>query len=84
MFIKYKDVKNLIDAHVAKVTRKAPNDKESVKLWIESFEQDNYSTLLEFSEAGPFILSWVSPWQKKVCFLLFVSMFGIHILVFQI
>lgn len=74
LFVKYKDVKNLIDARIAKLTRKSPKDKKSVILWIESFKQDNFYTLLDFQEGGPFVLSWVSPWQKKVS--MEVLMFG--------
>ncbi|CEP17264.1 hypothetical protein [Parasitella parasitica] len=64
LFIKYKDIKNLIDARIAKLTRKNPNDKESVMLWMESFREDNYYVLQDFQVNGPFILLWVSPWQK--------------------
>jgi hypothetical protein len=58
-------VKNLIDAGIARLTRKNCSDNESVKLWIEKFKQENYSTLLHLHKNGPYLLSWVSLWQKK-------------------
>jgi hypothetical protein len=58
-------VKNLTDARIAHLTRKNCSNKESVRLWIEEFKQENYSTLLHFHKNGPYLLSWVSPWQKE-------------------
>ncbi|EIE76341.1 hypothetical protein RO3G_01045 [Rhizopus delemar RA 99-880] len=65
LFVKYKDVKNLIDARIAHLTRKHSNDKESIKLCVDALKQEGFFSLLRFHENGPFLLSWVSPWQKK-------------------
>ncbi|EIE89847.1 hypothetical protein RO3G_14558 [Rhizopus delemar RA 99-880] len=62
----YKDVKNLIDARIAYLTRNHSNDKESIKLWVDTLKQEGFFSLIRFHENGPFLLSWVSFWQKKV------------------
>ncbi|KAG1501015.1 hypothetical protein G6F53_011179 [Rhizopus delemar] len=66
LFVKYKDVKNLIDARIAYLTRNHSNDKESIKLWVDTLKQEGFFSLIRFHENGPFLLSWVSFWQKKV------------------
>ncbi|KAG1046890.1 hypothetical protein G6F43_010640 [Rhizopus delemar] len=65
LFVKYKDAKNFIDARIAHLTRKHSNDKESIKLWVDTLKQEGFFSLLRFHENGHFLLSWVSPWQKK-------------------
>ncbi|KAG1042622.1 hypothetical protein G6F43_011853 [Rhizopus delemar] len=65
LFVKYKDVKNLIDARIAYLTRKHSNDKESIKFWVDTPKQEGFFSLIRFHENGPFLLSWVSFWQKK-------------------
>ncbi|KAG1154651.1 hypothetical protein G6F36_014463 [Rhizopus arrhizus] len=67
LFVKYKDVKNLIDARIVYLTKKISNDKESIKLCVDTLKQEGFFSLLRFHENGPFLLSWASPWQKKVC-----------------
>jgi hypothetical protein len=70
MLVKYADVQNVIASKMNALSRKHVTDKESVRLWMEVLRQDRfYSVKYEVSDDpnGPFIVSWMSPWQKMVC-----------------
>ncbi|ORE07188.1 hypothetical protein BCV72DRAFT_255956 [Rhizopus microsporus var. microsporus] len=54
LLINYQDVKNIINAHMNKLLRKSCRKEEK-----------NCSTLFRTHENGPFLISWVSDWQKK-------------------
>ncbi|CEG82401.1 hypothetical protein RMATCC62417_16475 [Rhizopus microsporus] len=66
LLINYQDVKNIINAHMNKLSRKSCHDKHSCEKWIKYLEEEkNCSTLFRTHENGPFLISWVSDWQKK-------------------
>ncbi|KAG1169094.1 hypothetical protein G6F36_012129 [Rhizopus arrhizus] len=67
LFVKYKDVKNLIDARIAHLTRKHSNDKESIKLCVDALKQEGFFSLLRFHENGPFLLSWFLEEAEEWC-----------------
>lgn len=51
------------------LSRKDFHDQESVRLWmLHLSEESHYSTLYDVSSDrnGPFLVSWMSPWQKSV------------------
>lgn len=61
----YQEVKNAITARLNKISRKDCKDQVSCQLWLESLQNEkNYLTLFKVHENGPFLVSWVSPWQK--------------------
>ena len=46
--------------------KKAARDKESCEMWMTYLaEEKNCSTLFRVNENGPFLMSWISDWQKK-------------------
>ncbi|ORE17992.1 hypothetical protein BCV71DRAFT_243705 [Rhizopus microsporus] len=64
--IKFLHVKNIINAHMNKLSRKSCRAKHSCGKWIKYLEEEkNCSTLFRTHENGPFLISWVSDWQKK-------------------
>ena len=49
-----------------KLSRKSCRAKHSCGKWIKYLEEEkNCSTLFRTHENGPFLISWVSDWQKK-------------------
>lgn len=67
LLVNYQEVKNAITARLNKISRKDCKDQVSCQLWLESLQNEkNYLTLFKVHENGPFLVSWVSPWQKTV------------------
>lgn len=70
LLIKYADVQNVINAKMNHLSRKNGQDQESVRKWMEELRQSRfYSVKYEVDPHldGPFLVSWMSPWQKMVC-----------------
>lgn len=75
LVVKYSDVQNVIVAKMNNLSRKNSIDKESVRLWMEELRLTRfYSIKYEVSPypTGPFIVSWMSPWQKNGMSFLFI------------
>lgn len=73
LLVKYSDVQNVINAKMNKLSRKDVSDQKSVYQWTEELLNDRfYSVKYEVSPHldGPFLVSWMSPWQRMVCFFL--------------
>jgi hypothetical protein len=68
LLVQYHDVQNVILNRMNKLSRKHYTDKVSVKLWMQYLKkQKNYFTLYELHiSSGPFLVSWMSPWQVKL------------------
>lgn len=60
-------VNNIINARLNKVSKKAVREDKSVELWVEHLTDNDYDTFFyEAPYKGPFIISWVSKWQRVV------------------
>ncbi|CEI91140.1 hypothetical protein RMCBS344292_05440 [Rhizopus microsporus] len=58
LLINYQDVKNIINAHMNKLSRKSCCAKHSCTKWIKYLEEEkNCSTLFRIHENGPFLIS---------------------------
>lgn len=57
----------IIHAHIIKASMKDPIDFQSITMWIKQFKNEDWVTLGILGEKQDmFLLSWISPWQKKV------------------
>lgn len=67
LLINYKLVNNIINVKFNNASKRNPIDLESVKLWMKYLDEKNYTTLFTVKPYnGPFLVSFVSNWQKKV------------------
>ncbi|ORE08295.1 hypothetical protein BCV72DRAFT_203889, partial [Rhizopus microsporus var. microsporus] len=65
LLVNYQEVKNIINAHMSKLSRKSYRDKHSCEKWMKYLEEKKTARLFRIHENGPFLISWVSDWQKK-------------------
>ncbi|PHZ15284.1 uncharacterized protein RHIMIDRAFT_86858 [Rhizopus microsporus ATCC 52813] len=66
LLINYHDVKSIINAHMNKLSRKSCRDKHNCEKWMKySEKKKNCLTLFRTHENDPFLILWVSDWQKK-------------------
>lgn len=64
LLINYHDVQNVINRHLNNLSRKHPQDKQSVQLWLNHLKEKNHQTLfVQHPNDGPFLISWFSSWQ---------------------
>ncbi|CEI91663.1 hypothetical protein RMCBS344292_05946 [Rhizopus microsporus] len=63
--INYCDARNVINARLMKLNRRAVRDRDSVQIWIEELAEKGAKTLFKVHEDGPFLVSWVAKWQIK-------------------
>jgi hypothetical protein len=74
LLITYKDVQNVIIGRMNVLSRKHYQDRVSVELWLgylrDIKQYKSYFNVHPCSAAtnGPFLASWMSPWQIKVRF----------------
>lgn len=64
-----------------KLSRKHAQDGESVKLWLAELEENHCKTLFKLHEGGPFLISWVSQWQRNVQYFFFFDYEGNVVLI---
>ena len=65
--IHYKDVQNLIQTKLARLSKKAALDKDSVRLWLKYLDDEGYDVLSNIDEDNNrFTIAWISKWQKPV------------------
>lgn len=56
-----------MNSRVNQLSRKDPNDANSVRLWLDFFSsRGDYSLYKIHPDGGPFVVSWISKWQMKV------------------
>ncbi|RCH95576.1 hypothetical protein CU097_002124 [Rhizopus azygosporus] len=63
--INYYDARNVINARLMKLNRRAVRDRDSVQIWMEELAEKGAKTLFKVHEDGPFLVSWVAKWQIK-------------------
>lgn len=66
LLINYHDVQNVINRRLNLLSRKHHQDSLSVQLWISYLKEKNYYTLFKQHSDGPFLVSWLSPWQFEL------------------
>ncbi|KAL0085992.1 hypothetical protein F4703DRAFT_1709915, partial [Phycomyces blakesleeanus] len=67
MMIQYKDIHNAIVARINNSARKHYKDEISTERWIAFLQEKGYQTMFDtYNSVGPLLVSWVSPWQKKI------------------
>jgi hypothetical protein len=69
LLVNYQAVKNIINARVFQLSRKAQSDKESVKEWAETYLRNEKKYKVFYENKGgdsSLLLSWVAPWQEKI------------------
>ncbi|KAI8877549.1 hypothetical protein K501DRAFT_278374, partial [Backusella circina FSU 941] len=67
LLVNYQTVKNVINARLARLSRKSSSDKDSVKKWAEELEnENNYKALFKNHGSGAaFLLAYIASWQIK-------------------
>ncbi|CEG77596.1 hypothetical protein RMATCC62417_12312 [Rhizopus microsporus] len=63
--INYYDVRNVINARLMKLSRRAIRNRDSVQIWMEELVEKGANTLFKAHEDGLFLISWVAKWQMK-------------------
>jgi hypothetical protein len=75
LLITYHDVQNVIIGRMNVLSCKHYQDNISVKLWLEHLKENkSYKTYFRVHPCspdtdGPFLASWMSPWQIEVSLL---------------
>ncbi|OAD68396.1 hypothetical protein PHYBLDRAFT_68949 [Phycomyces blakesleeanus NRRL 1555(-)] len=66
--INYHDVQNVINTRLNKLSRRNAVDRTSVEEWMSFLKNEKGCLVhMKFYEGnGPYLLSWISPWQKKI------------------
>ncbi|KAG2201832.1 hypothetical protein INT47_004389 [Mucor saturninus] len=63
----YQDVQVIVDSRISKESKKSQTEADSISLWMGQLKSEDYVTLSLIGEGQQtFVLSWVSPWQKKL------------------
>lgn len=55
--INYYDARNVINARLMKLSRRAVRDRDSVQIWMEDLAEKGAKTLFKLHEDGPFLVS---------------------------
>lgn len=68
MRLKYHDMQNVISYKFNLLSRKNRIDSVSCESWMTELSSAGYSTLFKqhAGEGAPFLIAWISPWQKDV------------------